>query len=137
MTVFAGTLQPIAAPQKQPQTAQQPSTQGKAFSTTVTMTDGMFSLQLTIAPNSFGPNVFTVHVADSNGKRETNVGVSLYLTILDMDMGTEPVNLQPDGKGGFSSQGDLDMGGNWQVRLEVRTLNNTLHEVTTQFFTPV
>ena len=137
MAVFAGTLQPITAPRNQLQTTQQPSPQGKPFSTTVTTTDGTFSLQLTIAPNRFGPNVFTVHVADPNGKQETNVGVSLYLTMLDMDMGTEPVNLQPDGKGGFSSQGDLAMYGNWQVRLEVRTLDNTLHEVTTKLFTPV
>ena len=53
MTVFAGTLQPIAAPQNQPQTTQQPSIQGKLFSTTVTTADGTFSLQLTITPNSF------------------------------------------------------------------------------------
>jgi hypothetical protein len=34
--------------------------------------------------------------------------------MLDMDMGTDSLNLQPDGKGNFSARGDLSMGGNWQ-----------------------
>ena len=62
-------------------------------------------------PNTVGPNVFTVSVIEnSTGKPTTNVGVSLYTTHLDMDMGTDTVNLQPDGKGHFSATGDLVMG---------------------------
>ena len=52
-------------------------------------------------------------------------------------MGTDTVNLQSDGKGHFSGTGDLVMGGHWQIRIQVRTPDNTLHEaivkVTTSF----
>jgi nitrogen fixation protein FixH len=57
--------------------------------------------------------------------------------MLDMDMGTDTVNLQPDGKGHFSASGDLSMGGNWQVRIQIRTPDNTLHEAKVKFFTPI
>ena len=66
----------------------------------------------------------------------STIGVSLYETMLNMDMGGEAVNLQPDGKGHFSGSGDLGMGGNWQLRVEIRTLDATLHEATLKFFTP-
>ncbi|MBO0795737.1 MAG: FixH family protein, partial [Ktedonobacteraceae bacterium] len=75
-----------------------------------------------------GPNTFTARVMDSNGKLDTNVGVSLYTTMLDMDMGTDTINLQPDGKGNFSASGDLAMAGHWQLRIQVRTPDNKLHE---------
>ncbi|MBV8822460.1 MAG: hypothetical protein JO123_06685, partial [Ktedonobacteraceae bacterium] len=72
----------------------------------------------------------------SKGAIDTNVGVSLYTTMLDMDMGTDSINLQPDGKGHFSASGDLSMSGDWQIRIEIRTPDNTLHEVNVRFFTP-
>jgi len=50
--------------------------------------------------------------------------------------GTDVVNLQPDGKGHFSGIGELGMGGNWKLRIEIRTLDTTLHEATLKFFTP-
>ena len=75
--------------------------------------------------------MFTVSVIDNHtGKPTTKVGVTLYTTQLDMDMGTETVNLQPDGKGHFSVQGDLTMSGDWEIRVQVRTVENTLHEAT-------
>jgi nitrogen fixation protein FixH len=126
----------VAAQQNQPQTIQEPGSHGKPFNTTVQTTDGKFKLKLAIAPNSFGTNLFTVNVLDSNGKQDTNVGVSVYLTMLDMDMGTDTVNLQPNDKGGFGAEGDLSMPGSWQMRLQVRTLDNNLHEATLKFFAP-
>jgi nitrogen fixation protein FixH len=136
MNVFAGTLQPVVAQQNQPQTIQEPGSHGKPFNATIQTTDGKFKLKLAIAPNSFGTNLFTVNVLDSNGKQDTNVGVSVYLTMLDMDMGTDTVNLQPNDKGGFGAEGDLSMPGNWRMRLQVRTLDNNLHEATLKFFAP-
>ena len=53
-----------------------------------------------------------------------------------MDMGVETVNLQPDGKGHFSASGDLLMGGDWQIRIQIRTPENTLHEATVKVLTP-
>src|SRR6266581_1117445 len=125
MNVFAGTLSPTATTQPQP------TGTAKAYHATVKTTDGKFTLALSVNPNTAGPNVFTVSVTENRtGKPTTNVGVSLYTTHLDMDMGTDTVNLQPDGKGHFSATGDLVMGGHWQLRIQIRTPDNTLHEAT-------
>jgi len=132
MNVFAGTLTPIAVPQ-QPTTTH-PNT---AFNTTVKTSDNRFTVTLNVNPNRFGTNIFTATVLDNRtGKPTTNVGVSLYTTMLDMDMGTDTVNLLPDGKGRFSAPGDLSMGGNWQIRIQIRTPDNTLHETKIKIFTP-
>lgn len=132
LTVFAGTLLPAL-----PAGQTQPVATVKPFHATIKTTDNKFTVNLIVSPNRFGPNVFTVSVLDSNGKSDTNVGVSLYTTMLDMDMGTNSVNLQPDGKGGFSVNGDLDMNGNWRIRVQIRAPNNTLHEASVNLFTPL
>jgi copper transport protein len=132
MNVFAGTLSPIAVPQQQ---ATAPAS--TIFNTTVKTTDNRFTVSLNINPNRFGTNIFSATVVDNKtGKPTTDVGVSLYTTMLDMDMGTDTVNLLPDGKGHFSAPGDLAMGGNWQIRIQIRTPDNTLHETTIKIFTP-
>src|SRR5205823_14854864 len=131
---FAGTLSPIAATQQQ---SQQPAGSVRSFNATAKTTDGKFTVQLNVNPNRLGPNVFTVTVIDTQtGKPTTNVGVSLYTTMLDMEMGTDTVNLRPDGKGHFSASGDLSMAGNWQIRIQVRTPDSTLHEAKVDLFTP-
>ena len=56
--------------------------------------------------------------------------------MLDMDMGTDTVNLQPNGHGSFSASGDLAMSGNWQIRIQVRTPDSSLHEAKVDLFTP-
>lgn len=133
MNVFAGTLSPIAVAQQQ-----QPATSTtQAFNTSLQTKDNKFTVKLNVNPNRFGTNVFTVTVIDnSTAKPTTNVGVSLYTTMLDMDMGTDSVNLRPDGKGHFSAPGDLAMSGNWQLRIQIRTPDDTLHEATVRLFTP-
>ena len=126
MNVFAGTLSPTAS-------AQQQQTTGTttAFHTTAKTSDNKFTVALAITPNTAGPNLFTVSVIDNRtDKATTQVGVSLYTTHLDMDMGTDTVNLQPDRKGHFSAIGDLVMGGHWQIRIQIRTPDNELHEAT-------
>ncbi len=131
MNVFGGTLSPTAA--------QQPTTANvKPFNTVVKTTDNKFTVTFNVNPNRFGTNIFTVSVVDnSTGKPTTNIGVSLYTTMLDMDMGTDTVNLLPDGKGHFTASGDLSMGGNWQIRIQIRTPNSTLSEANVKFFVPV
>ena len=90
-----------------------------------------------LVPAQTSTNVFTVTVVDSKtNKTVTNVGVALYTTMLDMDMGTQNVNLVPDGKGHFSASGDLTMAGDWEIRIQVRTTDNTLHEATVKLTTP-
>jgi copper transport protein len=137
LNVFAGTLQPtitVPAPTSTQQTKTTPAS--KPFTTTLQTQDKAYTVKLSISPNTFGTNVFTVSVLDKKGAPTTNVGVSLYTTSLDMDMGTDEVNLQPDGKGHFSANGDISMPGNWEVRVQIRTPDNTLHEGTTHFYTP-
>ena len=130
MNAFAGTLSPIAPPQQAP-------AHTKPFSTTVKTSDNKFTITFNVNPDRFGTNIFTVSVVDdSTGKPTRNVGVSLYTTMLDMDMGTDTVNLLPDGKGHFSASGDLAMSGHWQIRIQIRTPNNTLHEAKVDFSVP-
>ena len=130
MNVFAGTLTPLPAqPPASPTTAQ-------PVQSTIKTTDGQFAVTLSVSPNRFGPNTFTMRVADArSGRAVTQAGVSLYTTMLDMDMGTESINLQPDGKGNFSALGDLGMVGRWQVRVVVRTPDNRLHTASVTFST--
>ncbi len=133
MSVFAGTLVPGT-------TASPPSATkaSSAFQTTVKTVDGKFLITLMVSPNTAGPNVFTVSVREpTTDQLATNVGVSLSITHLDMDMGTDAINLQPDGKGHFSAPGDLVMGGNFQIRIQIRTTEETMHEATIKMLTPV
>ena len=133
MNVFAGTLSPIAVAQQQQQTGTKP----QPYTTTAPTKDGKFKVTLSVNPNRFGTNVFTVSAVDAaTGKPATNIGVSLYTTMLDMDMGTDTVNLLPDGKGHFSGTGDLAMPGNWEIRIQIRTPDATLHEASVKFVTP-
>ena len=131
LNVFGGTLLPATT--TQPQTV----VQSKPFNTSFQTRDDKFTVTLNINPNRFGMNVFTVSVVDNKTHTPTtNVGVSLYTTMLDMDMGTDSINLLPDGKGHFSANGDLSMSGHWQVRIQIRTSDNTLHEAKVDFSTP-
>ncbi len=131
LNVFGGTLLPATA--TQPQTGGQT----KPFNASIQTTDNKFTVTLNVNPNRFGTNAFTVSVIDNNTHTPTtNVGVSLYTTMLDMEMGTDSINLLPDGKGHFSANGDLSMGGHWQVRIQLRTPDNTLHEAKVDFSTP-
>ncbi|HLZ58041.1 MAG TPA: CopD family protein [Ktedonosporobacter sp.] len=126
LNVFAGTLQP-AGP-----SLQQSLAPAKPMVSTVKTTDGLFTATLTVSPNRQGPNTFTVRVLNGQSQLQTGVGVSIYTTLVGMDMGTEALNLQPDGKGNFSASGDFSMSGSWQLRIEIRTADNSLHEAHVQ-----
>jgi copper transport protein len=135
MSVFAGTLLPTVASQPAP-IAPTPTPQVKPFNATVTTSDKLFTVKLTVSPNHFGSNVFTATVMNSKGTVVTNVGVSISTTMLDMNMGTDVVKLQADGKGHFSATGDLEMGGNWGLRVQIRTPDLKLHEGSVKMVTP-
>ena len=131
--VFAGTISAAPANTTQQQTG------GKTppYISTVHTTDNKFAAQLEVNPNRFGANVFTVTVTDSStGNIDTSVTVYISTTMLDMDMGTDLVSLSPDGKGHFSGTGDLSMSGNWQIGIQIRTPDHTLHEATATIVTP-
>lgn len=134
LNVFAGTLTPTNAASSSPTTPA-----AGAFNGTAQTADGKYSVTLTISPDRFGSNVFTVQVKDvQTGKAlgPNDVGVSVYTTTLDMDMGTGNLDLQAVSGGGFSGTGDLAMGGNWDIRVQLRTPDNTLHAADFRVFTP-
>jgi copper transport protein len=133
MNVFAGTLVPTTSV-SQPQ----PTATSTSFTTSVRTSDNKFRVTLVVNPNFSGTNIFTASVIATNtGKPITNVGVTLYISSLIMDMGVGTVNLQPDGKGHFSARSELPMGGDWQVRIELRMADNKLHEAVVKLPTPL
>lgn len=125
MNVFAGTLSPIVAPT---QTSSGPALGLHASART---SDGLFTVTLQISPGQVGSNAFLATIQETvTGKAVTNVAISLTLSDLTMDMGTQTVDLQTDGKGHFSGLGNFLMGGSgghWQIRIQVRTPDNTFH----------
>ncbi len=128
LTVFAGTLAPVAPT---PPASQHVTV--KPYTTTAQTSDQQYTVTLAIAPDLSGLNTLTVTVKDKSGKLDSNVSVSLSTTMLDMDMGTNSINLQPAGQGKFSANGDLDMAGHWEARIQLRTPDHTLHEATVKF----
>jgi copper transport protein len=114
-----------------------PPTATAAFHTTLKTTDGQFVVQFSVTPNQLGLNVFTVGVEDaSSGKPAPKMQTQLSTTMLDMDMGTDQVDLQPNGHGQYSSQGTLSMAGHWEIRILLRTQDATLHEASVELDTP-
>ena len=138
LNVFAGTLTAGAT-----QTGQQPGASATpvagAFHGTAKTSDDRFSVSLSINPNRFGTNTFSVQVTDLSTGQPPNpneVSVTLFMTMLDMDMGTQNVNLAPDSKGGFSGSADLSMGGNWNIQIQIRAPDKLLHEANFKVYTP-
>jgi nitrogen fixation protein FixH len=125
VSTFTGTLPPIRIGHPHP------------FATTVKTTDGKFAVKLNVTPNQSGTNVFTVAVLDpSTNTAVTASDVTLYATMPDMvEMGTDTITLQPDGKGHFSATGNFSMGGTWQIQVQVHTADGTLHEATVTLVT--
>ncbi len=136
LTVFSGTLVPTTTAPAQQTIQPVPTAPGNPFTKTVKTTDGQFSLTFNVTPNHFGNNEFTVSVVNSKGQPDSSVGVSLYNTMEDMDMGTRHLNLQPAGGGKFKGSDQLDMSGHWSVRIDVRTQSGGLSHATVTFTTP-
>ena len=101
-----------------------------SFHTALGTTDGRFQLQVNVSPDRFGKNTFTVNIADtSSGKAVTNVHVRLFITMLDMDMGsTTVVDMQSGSQGQYSAQSQLAMNGHWGIRIRLLTPDSLAHE---------
>lgn len=111
------------------------------WSATVLTTDRLITVTLAVGPNRTGTNRFTVKlVALSTGRALTQASVSLFLTMLDMQMATTSVPMSPDGGGQFQGRGELLMGGDWLIRLLIRLLIRTadqrFHEARFHLLTP-
>ena len=111
-------------------------TETAAFHSTLKTTDGQFVIQFSVTPNKLGLNDFIVGVQDaSNGKPAPTMQVQLSTTMLDMDMGTDEIGLQPNGHGRYSAQGTLSMAGHWEIRILLHTQDSTLHEASVEIDT--
>ena len=126
MNVFAGTLSPIALPAPASSPGSLPT---QALHVSASTSDRVFTITLQITPGQVGSNAFLATVQETaTSKAVTDVSLVLSLSDLDMDMGTQVITLQPDSKGHFSGLGNLLMGGNWQLRIQVRTADHQLHD---------
>jgi nitrogen fixation protein FixH len=100
------------------------------FVATKQTSDAQLTVTLSLTPDRFGPNAFTVTVLDRQGRPTKLRSVSLATTMLNMDMGTDTIELSPDTLGHFSGTGSLSMTGDWQIRVLIRTLDGKIHVVT-------
>jgi putative copper export protein/methionine-rich copper-binding protein CopC len=112
--VFAGSL-------ATPLTGAAPSsTSTGAFVQTQQASD--YAVTLKVVPATFGTNTFTVTVKDKQGKPVDGGSVIIQTQMLDMDMGTQSVQLKAMGAtapGSYSGQADLTMAGHWELTVKV------------------
>ena len=126
LTVVMGTLRYNMV---QPSAAQAVGTKHQFVATKQT-SDAQLTTTLSITPDRFGPNVFTVTVLDQQGVPTRLLSVSLSTTMLDMDMGTDTIVLSPNTHGHFSGAGSLSMTGDWQIRVLIHSLDGKIHVAT-------
>lgn len=112
---FAGTLAPVppATPAK--------TGSGSAGPFLHTQLAHGYSITLKVTPDTFGTNTFIVTVADTHGHPVQGAAVLAEITMLDMDVGTDSLQLQAQttSPNTFSGQGELTMAGHWQVQLRI------------------
>ncbi len=105
--------------------------QTAAYQTTVKTSDQQFVDQLSLTPNRLGLNTFTVKVKNAaTGQAVSSLQVRLATTMLDMDMGTDQLALNPDGPGQYSAQGSLEMAGHWEIQIVFDSPGAILHQAT-------
>lgn len=135
LSVFSGTLTATATTPTGPQNG----ASSKPFTGTAQTTDGKYVITLNVNPDRFGANVITVHVTEAATGRQldaSQVTVAVYTTMLNMDMGTDNLELESDGQGGFRGTSNLFMGGDWNIQVQVRAPDKALHRVMFKIFVP-
>jgi hypothetical protein len=128
LKVFTGVLpEKASAPPSHP--ALQVAATPPPWNATVFTADRLILVTLEVGPNQSGTNSFAVNlVAMRTGRAITNASVSLFTTMVDMKMATTLVLMLPDGRGHFHGRGELLMGGDWDIRILIRTADQRLHE---------
>jgi hypothetical protein len=108
----------------------------QSWQRSVAIVQGIDELTVTLRvdPGTFGTNTFTVHVTNPDGSPASNGTVFLVTSMVEMDMGTNTINLTPStSPGTYSGQGELPMAGHWQLRTVIRTREDPTHLHTTTF----
>lgn len=116
LAASAGTLVPSS-----PAAGSAAPGQLKGAFTQTQQVQGGDNVTLQITPTSFGTNTFTVTLHDAHGQPLPGASVLMETTMLDMDMGTQTLQLQavPAQAGVYQGQSDLTMAGHWAVTLKV------------------
>ncbi len=99
-------------------------------SQTLTRTVDGLHVTLSVNPGHFGTNTFQVSITYPDGTPASGGSVFLITNMVEMDMGTNQINLQAGTSPGvYSGQGDLPMPGHWRITTDIRTGRdpNTLH----------
>jgi copper transport protein len=95
--------------------------------------DGL-EVTLSVSPGKFGTNTFTVLVKNVDGTPVNNGSLFIVITMVEMDMGTNTINLTPAATAGtYSGQGELPMAGHWKLEVVIRTREDPTHLHTTTF----
>ena len=83
---------------------------------------GPLDVRLDMSPtNAVGGVAFEVNLAARNGRPvPPGTAVSLYMRMVDHDMGLSDVAAEPAGDGRFTAAGLVSMAGDWQVEVTVR-----------------
>jgi putative copper export protein len=100
-----------------------------------TRTIESYRVTFEVSPDVFGNNTFTVTLKDATGNPVTGAGVMIQTNSLDMDMGTQSLQLKAVGDkspGSYSGQSELTMAGHWQVTVDIRLPHNAV-PLTTNF----
>lgn len=88
-----------------------------------TQYSGGYDIRLQASPAKTGANTFVVIVSNGQGGTTTNAQVVIETTMLDMEMGSQSVSLEPitgGTPGWYRGQGELPMAGHWQLTVRVQ-----------------
>ncbi len=97
--------------------------------------DNQFMVVLSVTPDRAGPNVFTVSVQHLSRGVHTQQGnirvtsVSLSMTMLHTNQGTETIELAPSGNETFSSAGNFSRRGVWETNVFIHTSTGKVYTV--------
>jgi putative copper export protein len=100
---------------------------------TLTQKADNLTVTLRVDPGKFGTNTFSLLVENPDNTPAEGASVFLISSMVEMDMGTNTINLTPSGQPGtYTGQGVLSMAGHWRLKAVIRTLQdpNHLHRTT-------
>ena len=96
---------------------------------------GPLDMRLAMSPtNDIGGVAFDVTLAPRNGQPAPPVSdVSLYMRMVDHDMGLSDMIAEPTGPGRYAATGLVSMAGDWQVRVTVQPSESSPLRTTVAF----
>jgi putative copper export protein/methionine-rich copper-binding protein CopC len=101
---------------------------------TLTQKADNLTVTLSVNPGKFGTNTFTLVVKNPDGSAASNGTVFLELNMVEMDMGTNEVDLKPTtAPGTYTGQGAIAMAGHWTIQAVIRTKEDPGHLHRTTF----